>query len=98
MTLKSRPARMAAPNQLHIVHSFSAFAMTAGFDVGTAARGTGAVVVVAVADVVAGGFASVGGAYPANSSGLWGSNFVPAGAMLVSTLNGGRRGCRQTRS
>src|SRR4051812_40219907 len=100
MTLKSSPARTAAPNHVHMVHSVVAFATlparAGGGDAAVvAATALGALVAFAIA--VACAFTSVGkGVYPANSSDLFASNFVPAGAMLLSTLNLGRRGGRQT--
>src|SRR5687768_15633096 len=98
MTLNTSPARMAAPNHVHMPHSAPDFATTtaaAGCDAGSAVA-TGAVVGAVVAPdaccVVAAGL------YAANSSGLFGSTFVPAGAICVATVNVGLRGGRQTES
>src|SRR5829696_8560031 len=92
MTLKSSPARIAAPNQVHMPHSAAAALTMTGCDVAAsgAVAPAGAVAGAAVATKVA------GGVYAANSSGRFDSGFVPAGAIAVSTLNAGRRGSRQT--
>src|SRR5687767_14489457 len=110
MTLKSSPARIAAPNHVHMPHSESDFFATAplaGFVVAAPASAGAAVgceVATSTAATVVGAVVAAtadcvaGGVYAANNSGLFGSTFVPAATIFVSALNVGRFGGRQTLS